>query len=172
MVVKSLVLNVVQVRAHLFLLRFFMKYHLIVFLDSSLLWKTGDRSVNLGISLSGTKQQSPSSHSWKHPMPRTRAALVLKAERPKLAQNLSTSVHHSLSSGSPHGHIYPFWWEDELIVKHPDSLRLSPRAAFGFLAKENILLLPLHHFSVSQTLAEVSCCPNSGQHRKRACTSL
>lgn len=64
-------------------------------------------------------------------MPRTRAALGLNAERPKLVQNLPTGVHHSLSSCSPSGHVYPFWLEDGSLVKHPDSLRLSPRAAFG-----------------------------------------
>ena len=64
-------------------------------------------------------------------MPGIRAALVLKAERPNLVQDLPTCVHHSLSSCSPSGHIYPFWLADESIVKHTDSLRLSPRAALG-----------------------------------------
>lgn len=64
-------------------------------------------------------------------IPQTKAALVLKAKRPKLVQELPTCVHHSLSSCSPSGRIYPFWLEGESIVKHTDSLRLSPRAAFG-----------------------------------------
>lgn len=81
------------------------------------------------MALNNKKELSPS--SWKHPHTRTKTALVLKAKRPKLVQELPTCVHHSLSSCSPSGRIYPFWLEGESIVKHTDSLRLSPRAAFG-----------------------------------------
>lgn len=106
----------------------FMKYMLIVSLDSDLLWKLEIEIMNLGFSLSDTS--FPPAPGSIH-MPRTGAVLVLKAKRPKPVQELPTCVHHSLSSCSPSGHIYPFWLEGESIVKHTDSLRLSPRAAFG-----------------------------------------
>ena len=164
----------VWVRAHLFLLLFIHDIYAYCFSGQWLAVKIGDRSCEFRVfpewHFINNSSLRPAPGSIYMPM--TRAALVLKAKRPKLVQELPTCVHHSLSSCSPSGRIYPFWLEGGSIAKHTDSLRLSPRAAFG-LRQRKIFFFSLCIISYwNQTWDEEPWIPNPGWYIKRGCTFL